>query len=53
LKRRYARSDVATVTTVREDYKKVLKQAEQGNVNPAKWYNDWNKALLSAQQYNV
>jgi hypothetical protein len=39
----------STLTTAREEYRAVLKQVEQGNVNPARWYRDWHRAFLRAR----
>src|SRR5450755_552012 len=49
LKRQFAPTDTSALTTAREEYRAILKQAELGSVNPARWYQDWHRAFLRAR----
>ncbi|KAH8672904.1 hypothetical protein BGZ60DRAFT_286556 [Tricladium varicosporioides] len=46
-------TEASTKTSIREQYRNCLKQAEHGNVNPTRWQADWYKLYQRARAYGL
>ncbi|RYO92584.1 hypothetical protein DL766_008612 [Monosporascus sp. MC13-8B] len=53
LKDQFAPSPLSIITTVREDYRKALRLAEVGRMNPDQWHKTWFTAYTRAKAYSL
>ncbi|RYP30332.1 hypothetical protein DL768_011197 [Monosporascus sp. mg162] len=53
LRDQLAPSDLSTITTVREEYRKALRLAEVGHMKPDQWYRTWFSAYTQAKAYDL
>ncbi|RYO92585.1 hypothetical protein DL766_008611 [Monosporascus sp. MC13-8B] len=52
LRDQFAPSELSTITTVREEYRKVLRLAEVGHMKPDQWHRAWFSAYTQAKAFD-
>jgi hypothetical protein len=53
LKSRLAPTTSATISTVRNDYRKALERATEGRMDTRKWYDEWSRAFENGRAYGI